>query len=967
MSQILELDAQGNIVPVDMREDKHASIAGPTIEQSTLPAFSKDQSIIAGDVGACCAECGDGDLGAMHRRGDKAVYALQLILNKLAPVIKDSRVKTTADGLMGPKTQAATNLALTKIKAQVKLPMSQAGIKSKAEQLTRLVAAYIGKQTRKPTKSADVERLQNALNELARAAKDPSVATKPDGYTGPNTAMAATAALMRHVKPSKLNFTLPLSAASAQQHARLIARLISEHINSYYDVAAHQDAEPADAPAPKPAPKPKPAWKPSKTANVARLQRALTRLGTFLKVPALKLKDDGFAGPLTHTAVNLAFAKYVPAKNVNLPISPQGTQYNAAGFASAISAFVSAQEKAKAAEAAQAQAKVQAAKKAEPQKVEVIDRNSIATLQRMLKALGEIIPNVSLKKLVDDGIVGPKTQAATNLALSRYVAGVPKELASGKLTRKQIESGAGGLAQYVFAETQRRRAAAKVKPAPKPTTEEKAATVQKQAEAVKAAAPPHKRPTIDRTLVKALQRTLNELADVVKNKNLRVTEDGVVGSQTRGATNTALRSYARKANARLRAGNLTTRLVGLAAPTITKVLQEEIATRRIEENTRAAQAREAEERLGKAKADKVKEVAAKAAAGDREAQEQMANVAKAAVSEDPEAQQQARDAMDVAINEVGKKSEAVDDGADPRDIWAYTDERTINMPVELLEDAAEVNDADLGAQLALGEYAQGDMGWGFARRLARRAKRMARRHTRKVARRLRRYAPRRLRRYARRMRRLARRGYRLAKRGARQLKNISTLPIRLQLRLIRRYALPLAKMICRLPQHLLTHGAMLADVKPRYVHLFCSAVRDHDNVTVKKLLPIALKLAVKLAIQGQFPAAVPIIRAIKMIPGVTKLPGMSWIAGDLGAQIDAIPTGMLLGGAMHATPGAVCGSDLLVGDPMAMYDDLEYDDTTMDGELEDPPGLEYLREDSNASLLGACGGFADYKDEALIS
>jgi len=281
------------------------------------------------------------------------------------------------------------------------------------------------------------------------------------------------------------------------------------------------------------------------------------------------------------------------------------------------------------------------------------------------------------------------------------------------------------------------------------------------------------------------------------------------------------------------------------------------------------------------------------------------------------------------------------------------------MPLDMLEDDAELGaliglspvvggqscdcPSDLGAQLALGEYAQGDVGWGFARRLARRTRRLVKKGTRAVR---------------RSSKRIGKRALRLAKRGLRHVKDIALLPLKYQWKLIRRFMLPLAKQYCRLPKHIRLMGAKAADVDPRLMKAFCIAVKESGKKgsikkraakRLKKLMPVALKVAVKLAVQGQFPAAVPIIRSLKLVPGISKLPGMSYLAGDL-YQFDTLGAELLVSGAQ-----AVPGGELLVIDPMAMFDELEDDElTTMDGDLEDPLGWEYLREDSPyADSMGA--------------
>jgi len=73
---------------------------------------------------------------------------------------------------------------------------------------------------------------------------------------------------------------------------------------------------------------------------------------------------------------------------------------------------------------------------------------SVSRLQSWLVTLGQKTGNATLRALVVDGLIGPKTQAATNLAFSKYFSGV----GVGALTQAQVAARADELAGYVQAE-----------------------------------------------------------------------------------------------------------------------------------------------------------------------------------------------------------------------------------------------------------------------------------------------------------------------------------------------------------------------------------------------------------------------------------------------------------------------------------------------------------------------------------
>lgn len=93
--------------------------------------------------------------------------------------------------------------------------------------------------------------------------------------------------------------------------------------------------------------------------------------------------------------------------------------------------------------------------------------SDVASLQTALVALGRKVGDATLAALVVDGLIGPKTTAAANVAMRQYVSGASAALASGTLSQVQVASSANTLATAVAAEVSRRggTVATVVKPA----------------------------------------------------------------------------------------------------------------------------------------------------------------------------------------------------------------------------------------------------------------------------------------------------------------------------------------------------------------------------------------------------------------------------------------------------------------------------------------------------------------------
>jgi hypothetical protein len=83
---------------------------------------------------------------------------------------------------------------------------------------------------------------------------------------------------------------------------------------------------------------------------------------------------------------------------------------------------------------------------------------SIVALQNGLKALGQGVGDNILRAIVVDGLIGPKTTAATNRALTVHVGEyqAPATLRTGSLSQAQVVANADALAQIINTEAQRR-------------------------------------------------------------------------------------------------------------------------------------------------------------------------------------------------------------------------------------------------------------------------------------------------------------------------------------------------------------------------------------------------------------------------------------------------------------------------------------------------------------------------------
>lgn len=107
--------------------------------------------------------------------------------------------------------------------------------------------------------------------------------------------------------------------------------------------------------------------------------------------------------------------------------------------------------------------------------------------------------------------------------------------------------------------------------------------------------------------------------------------------------------------------------------------------------------------------------------------------------------------------------------------------------------------------------------------------------------------------------------------------NLALLP----LKLLVKATVKLGRALCKAPPGLLALAAQQANVNPKFIPMFCTAVRTNriGVRAVRNLLPPALKIASKMAASGVFPPIVPVLRVIRYIPGVNRFAG----ADDLGS------------------------------------------------------------------------------------
>lgn len=175
----------------------------------------------------------------------------------------------------------------------------------------------------------------------------------------------------------------------------------------------------------------------SKT-DVRRLQNALRALSPLVNDKSLLIGADGLVGPKTVAAVNKAFTTAVaaPANFRTGALTMAIIGANAVALAKLVENEVALRKKARVAKPASKPASKTLTTVAS--KVASKGSAAVVTLQNALRDIGNKINDGTLKAIKADGLIGPKTVAATNRALSKYASTAPKEMRSGKLSQAQV-------------------------------------------------------------------------------------------------------------------------------------------------------------------------------------------------------------------------------------------------------------------------------------------------------------------------------------------------------------------------------------------------------------------------------------------------------------------------------------------------------------------------------------------------
>jgi lysozyme family protein len=263
---------------------------------------------------------------------------------------------------------------------------------------------------------------------------------------------------------------------------------------------------------------------------IRRLQNALNALAQATGDHGLAVKADGLAGPGTASATNRAMVSYV----TNGPSTLRTGRLTAKQLPALAAALASnieneaARRRGKGAAVPGAKAATRAPAKvvvatAPPTKVDV------RRLQVALAALGARVGDRTLAAVKADGIMGPRTAAAANLALSKFTPNAAAGLRTGKLSTGQITSQAGAIAMMIEAST-------KTGAAVGPTAASPAASAND---------------------LRDLQQALIALGARFRDKILAVKADGKMGPKTAAAVNRALVQYVPTAPLELRSGRLT--------------------------------------------------------------------------------------------------------------------------------------------------------------------------------------------------------------------------------------------------------------------------------------------------------------------------------------------------------------------------------------------------------------------------
>lgn len=274
----------------------------------------------------------------------------------------------------------------------------------------------------------------------------------------------------------------------------------------------------------------------TRSPEVRALQNALRALGARVGDRRLLIAADGLVGPKTTGAVNRAFTKHIgpgqaPASYRSGKLTIVDVRRNAAALAGLVTDEVNRRGGAPVVPL-KPKKKVPTAPGRRPRLVKSPEGQM---LQRALRALGGATGDKALL-IAADGIIGPKTTAAANIALSKYVAEAPPRLRGGNLTLAEVIKSAKEITKFIDAQLRKgvapKPGAQPVKPAP---ADDK---------------PPRIHPSI-RQHVADLQKDLGRLAQVVGDRTLAVKVDGIMGPKTLAALHRAFTTYIRNVPKRL--------------------------------------------------------------------------------------------------------------------------------------------------------------------------------------------------------------------------------------------------------------------------------------------------------------------------------------------------------------------------------------------------------------------------------
>lgn len=201
---------------------------------------------------------------------------------------------------------------------------------------------------------------------------------------------------------------------------------------------------------------------------------------------------------------------------------------------------------------------------------------AVGRLQRALTLLAFATGDAAVGTKVDS-LTGPKTAAATNRAMTKYVTQAPAALRTGKLSPATVAQNAATLSSLIEAEVARRDAAAKTvaTTAPVPRAGQRPLPKRPPSPAV-ALAPRYVRgPAVTR-----LQHALNSLAQQTGDAKVGGGRpDGIAGPKTAAFTNYALARYVAGAPAKYKTGALSINEVGKNAGTFASLIEGEVNRR----------------------------------------------------------------------------------------------------------------------------------------------------------------------------------------------------------------------------------------------------------------------------------------------------------------------------------------------------------------------------------------------------